>query len=59
TVQKAVKELGLDATVGKEEDLMQIMSYNVMQLPALVVNGIVITQGKKLSLLEVKELLKK
>ncbi len=59
TVKKAVAELGLDATVVKEEDIMKIMSYNVMQLPALVVDGQVAAKGRKLSPAEVKELLAK
>ena len=58
TVQQAVAELGIEATVVKEEDLMKIMEYNVMSLPALVVNEKVVSKGKKLSVDEVKELLK-
>ena len=58
TVQQAVTELGIKATVIKEEDLMKIMEYNVMSLPALVVNEKVVSKGKKLSVDEVKELLK-
>ena len=58
TVQQAVAELGIEAAVIKEEDLMKIMEYNVMSLPALVVNGKVVSKGRKLSVDEVKELLK-
>lgn len=57
TVKQAVVELNLDTTVIKEEDLMKIMAYNVLKLPALVVDGKVVSSGKKLSLPEVKELL--
>ena len=57
TTQQAVAELGINATVVKEEDLMKIMSYNVMQLPGLVIDEKVISSGKKLSLSEVKTLL--
>lgn len=39
TVEKVVSDFGLEATVVKEEDLMRIMEYNVMSLPALVVDG--------------------
>ena len=35
TVREAVGQLGIEATVVKEEDLMKIMEYNVMTLPAL------------------------
>ena len=59
TVRQAVAESGLDATVVKEEDIVKIMSYNVMTLPALVVDGRVVAQGRKLSLAEVRGLLTK
>lgn len=54
TVEQVVKELGLEAVVLKEEDLMKIMEYNVMTLPALVIDGKVVAKGK-LSAKEVKE----
>ena len=57
TVQEAVKELGIDATVEKEEDLNKIMAYNVMSLPALVVNDKVVSKGQKLTVEQVKQLL--
>ena len=59
TVRRAVAESGLDATVVKEEDIVKIMSYDVMTLPALVVDGRVVAQGRKLSLAEVRGLLTK
>lgn len=58
TVMEAVAQLGIEATVVKEEDLMKIMEYNVMSLPAIVVDGAVVSKGRKLSVEEVKELLK-
>lgn len=58
TVSEAVGQLGLDAHVVKEEDLMKIMEYNVMSLPALVVDGKVVSKGRKLSVEQVKDLLK-
>ena len=54
TVGQVVQELGLEAVVLKEEDLMKIMEYNVMTLPALVIDGKVVAKGK-LSAKEVKE----
>lgn len=45
-VLDVVKELGLNADVEKVEDMMKIMVYNVMSLPALVVDGKVVAKGK-------------
>ena len=57
TTEQAVKELNLDAQVVKEEDMLKIMEYNVLSLPALVVDGKVVAKGKKSSVDEVKNLL--
>jgi small redox-active disulfide protein 2 len=56
TVEQTVKELGLTAEIIKEEDLMKIMEYNVMTLPALVVDGKVVAKGK-ISAQEIKAIL--
>lgn len=45
-VEQVVNELGLKADLVKEEDLMKIMEYNVMSLPALVVDGRVVAKGR-------------
>ena len=57
-VEQVVAEMGIDATVTKEEDLMKIMEYNVMTLPALVVDGKAVAKGK-LSAADIKNLLSK
>lgn len=59
TTLKAVEELGIDANVSKVEDMMQIIGYNVLSLPGLVIDEKVVSAGKKLSLVEIKELLTK
>lgn len=56
-VKSAVAELGIDAAVEKEQDIMKIMEYNVMSIPALVVDGSVLSTGKVLTIEEVKKLL--
>ena len=56
-VKSAVAELGIDATVEKEQDIMKIMEYNVMSIPVLVVDGSVLSTGKVLTIEEVKKLL--
>lgn len=56
-VKSAVAELGIDATVEKEQDIMKIMEYNVMSVPALVVDSNVLSTGKVLTIEDVKKLL--
>ena len=56
TVEKVVNELGIQSEIIKEEDLMKIMEYNVMTLPALVINGKVVAKGR-INAGEVKRLL--
>ena len=55
--EKAVAELGVQATVEKVEDLREIMKLGVMTTPALVIDGKVKSAGKLLSPQEVKQLL--
>ena len=57
TVTQAIAELGISAAIVKEEDMAEILSYGIMTLPGLVVDGRVVSAGRKLSLAEVKELL--
>ena len=57
TVTQAIAELGISAAIVKEEDIAEILSYGIMTLPGLVVDGRVVSAGRKLSLAEAKELL--
>ncbi len=56
SVEKVIKEMNLDAVLVKEEDLEKIMSYNVMSLPALVIDEKVVAKGR-ISESEIKNLL--
>lgn len=56
-VQQIVDAAGLDASVEKIEDLKEIMSYDVMSTPALVVDGEVKVAGRSPSIEEISELL--
>lgn len=58
TTQKAVAELGIEATITKVEDMVKIMEYNVFSVPALVIDNKVVSAGKKLSIEQVKTFLK-
>ena len=57
TTEQAIAELGLDATLVKEQDILKIIEYKVLGLPALVVDEKVVSAGVGLSLGEVKKLL--
>lgn len=56
--QKAVRELDMDATVEKVEDLREILKFNVLSTPALVVDGTVRSTGRVLSPAAIKDLLR-
>lgn len=57
--REAVNEMGVAADVIKEEDIMKIMSYGIMNTPGLVINGKVVASGRVPSSLEIKELITK
>ena len=53
----SVAEMGIDATIEKEEDIVKIMEYGIMHTPALVINEKVVLSGRVPSASEVKEVL--
>ncbi|MCX6359475.1 MAG: thioredoxin family protein [Armatimonadetes bacterium] len=55
--EAAVKELGLDATLTKVEDLREIIKLGVMTTPALAVDGKVKVAGKVATVADIKKLL--
>ena len=46
-VEAVVKNNQIGATIEKVDDIMKVMQYNVMSLPALVVDGEVVARGQK------------
>jgi len=58
-VAKVVSDNGLDAEVKKEQDILEIVKYNIMSLPAIVVNGEVMIKGYVPTETEIKEVLTK
>lgn len=58
-VESAVSELQLDAIVNKEEDILEIVKYNIMSLPAVVVDGEVKIKGYVPTKEEVLNVIKK
>ena len=55
--QEAVTELGIEASVTKEEDIMKIMNYGILSTPGLVINNKVVLSGRLPSKNEIKNLL--
>ena len=56
-VEQVVKETGVDATVEKVEDIMEIMKYNVLSTPVLVIDEEIKIKGRVPSKQEIIELL--
>lgn len=59
SVKQSVEELGIDAVVTKEEDIVKIMSYGIMHTPGLVIDGKVVLSGRVPSVKDLKELIAK
>ena len=63
TVEKLAREVveqnGIDATISKVEDIMDIMKYGIMATPAIVVNEKVEIKGRVPSAEEIKSVLLK
>ena len=61
TLEKLTREVveknGVEATIGKVEDIMEIMKYGVMSTPALVIDGKVVIKGRIPSEQEIKSAL--
>ncbi|MGM9700640.1 MAG: thioredoxin family protein [Prevotella sp.] len=56
-VEKVVKASGMDISLSKVEDIEQIMRYNIMTTPAIVIDDKVVMKGKVPSEGEVRQLL--
>lgn len=56
--REAISQNGIDATISKVEDIVEIMKYT-MTTPALVVDGKVIVKGRVPSQDELKTILTK
>jgi small redox-active disulfide protein 2 len=55
--QKAAQESGVDALVEKVEDIQQIMAFELIMTPGLVINGEVKAAGRVLNVEEIKKLI--
>lgn len=55
--REVVEQIGIDATIVKVEDIMEIMKYGIMTTPALVVDEKVAIKGRLPSAEEIKNVL--
>lgn len=56
-VEKIVRENNLEVTLTKVEDIMEIMTFNVISLPAIVIDDEVKIKGRVPSESEIREML--
>jgi len=57
--KEAVEKTGVNATITKVEDIVEIMQFGVMTTPALVIDGEIVVKGKVPSVDELSKLLTK
>lgn len=57
--REVVEQNGIEATIIKVEDIIEIMKYGIMTTPALVVNEKVTIKGRVPSADEIKQVLTK
>ena len=56
-LEKVIKDNNLDTQLVKVEDIVEIMSYNILATPAVVFDGIIKIKGRVPSEKEIKEIL--
>ncbi len=54
-IEKFVKDNNLDVNLIKVDDIMEIMSYNILTTPAIVIDGEIKIKGRVPSEKELKE----
>jgi small redox-active disulfide protein 2 len=58
-IEKVAHELNLSPTIEKVEDIQEIMKYDVLTTPVVVIDEVVKIKGRVPTESEIKELLKK
>ncbi|MBU3660324.1 MAG: thioredoxin family protein [Flavobacteriales bacterium] len=58
-VQEAIKRSGIEAEVTKIEDIEELMNYNVLVTPVLMIDDKQLVKGRIAEVNEIVELLKK
>jgi len=63
SLEKATREVvaqnNIEATITKVDDIVEILKFNIMTTPAMVVDGKVMVKGRVPSMDEIKEILTK
>lgn len=56
-VLEAVKQTGIEADVTKIEDIQEMLKYNILSTPVLMIDEVSKVKGRIASIAEIKELL--
>jgi small redox-active disulfide protein 2 len=56
-VMEAIKQLGIEADVTKIEDIEEMMKYNVLTTPVLMIDDVIKVKGRVADINEIKTLL--
>jgi small redox-active disulfide protein 2 len=56
-VMEAIKQLGIEADVIKIEDIEEMMKYNVLTTPVLMIDDVIKVKGRVADINEIKTLL--
>ena len=56
-VLEAIKQMGIEADVTKIEDIEEMMKYNVLTTPVLMIDDVAKVKGRIADVKEIKELL--
>jgi len=56
-VLEAVKQMGIEADITKIEDIEEMMKYNVLTTPVLMIDEVAKVKGRVADVKEIKELL--
>jgi len=56
-IKKAAAEIDTEIEVVQESNILEILKYQIMQTPAVVIDDIVVCTGKNLSFKEAKKII--
>jgi small redox-active disulfide protein 2 len=56
-VLEAIKQTGIEAEVTKIEDIMEMMKYDVLTTPVLMIDDVIKVKGRVADINEIKQLL--